>query len=234
MAKETQLLSRADFAKAQGVSRQMIDKYVKSGMPLQDGRVDPKQAGAWIERNVLSRSKPGETFAEAERKRQEAQPLIDRAAADYEDACLRRHAAGALCDGTPQARIEALDAEVARTRAERDRVLAEAEEPYREALRTMLDFDRHFISAASSWLAQIIRDYGDADKRLVDLCQPTRRKLEDLAHKRVPLREIADFFQPVFEEVSAWKLPKLETVAYGVPHPPSRFNVPRLSDWLEK
>ncbi|MDI9611443.1 MAG: hypothetical protein QM330_00015, partial [Acidobacteriota bacterium] len=40
-------------------------------------------------------------FAEAERKRQEAQPLIDRAAADYEDACLHRHAAGALCDGTP-------------------------------------------------------------------------------------------------------------------------------------
>ena len=134
----------------------------------------------------------------------------------------------------PQARIDALDAEVGRTKAERDRILAEAEEPYREALRTMLDFDRHFVSAASSWLAQIIRDYGDADPRLVAKCQPARRTLEDLAHKRVPLREIAGFFRPVFEEVSAWKLPKVESVAYGVPHPPSRFNVPRLSDWLEK
>ena len=76
MAKETQLLSRADFAKAQGVSRQMIDKYVKSGMPLQDGRVDPKQAGAWIERNVLSRSKPGETFAEAKTRTQIAEAGI--------------------------------------------------------------------------------------------------------------------------------------------------------------
>jgi hypothetical protein len=173
-------------------------------------------------------------FAEAERKRQEAQPLIDQAGAAYEDACLHRHAAGALCDGVPQARIEALDAEVIRTKGERDRTLAGAEEPYRKALRTMLDFDRHFISAASSWLASVVRDYGDFDKRLVDLCQPTRRKLEDMANRRLPLREIADFFAPVFAEVSAWKLPVVETVAYGVPHPPTRFNVPRLSDWLER
>ena len=166
-------------------------------------------------------------YERAKQARAAAQPRVDAAADAYETACLHRHAAGSLCNGTPQARIEALDAEVARTRAERDRVLAEAEEPYREALRTMLDFDRHFISAASSWLAQIIRDYGDADKRLVDLCQPTRRKLEDLAHKRVPLREIAEYFQPVFEEVSNWRLPKVETVAYGVPHPPDRFSPPR-------
>ncbi|NLV29660.1 MAG: hypothetical protein GXY47_00775, partial [Acidobacteria bacterium] len=57
-------------------------------------------------------------FAEAERKRQEAQPRIDQAHADYELAALHRHAAGSLCDGVPQARIEALDAEVARARAE--------------------------------------------------------------------------------------------------------------------
>jgi hypothetical protein len=184
--------------------------------------------------DVAQSEKLHRAFAEAERKRQEAQPRVDAAAAAYEDACLRRHAAGSLCDGVPQARIDALDAEVGRTKAERDRVLAEAEEPYREALRAMLDFDRHFISAASSWLGAVIRDYGDADERLPALCQPIRRKLEDLAHKRVPLREIADFFQPVFEEVSNWRLPKVESVAYGVPHPPSRFNVPRLSDWLEK
>ncbi|NLV30756.1 MAG: hypothetical protein GXY47_06315, partial [Acidobacteria bacterium] len=147
---------------------------------------------------------------------------------------LHRHAAGSLCDGVPQARIEALDAEVARARAERDRVLAGAEEPYREALRTMLDFDRHFISAASSWLAQIIRDYGDADPRLVAKCQPARRKLEDMANRRLPLRQIEGAFAPVYAELCAWKLPKVESVAYGVPHPPDRFSPPRLSDWLEK
>ena len=155
------------------------------------------------------------------------------AAAAYELACLHRHAAGALCNGTPQARIEALDAEVGRTKAERDRTLAGAETPYRAALRAMLDFDRHFVSAASSWLGAVIRDYGDADERLPALCQPIRRKLEDLAHKRVPLREIADFFAPVYAEVSAWKLPVVETTRYGS-HPPTRFNVPRLSDWLER
>ena len=98
----------------------------------------------------------------------------------------------------------------------------------------MHEHDHFFINAASSWLAQIIRDYGDFDKRLVDLCRPTRRKLEGMANRRLPLREIADAFQPVFEEVSAWKLPKVESVAYGVPHPPDRFSPPRLSDWLER
>jgi hypothetical protein len=183
--------------------------------------------------DVAQSEKLHRAFAEAERKRQEAQPLIDRAAAAYELACLRRHAAGALCDGTPQARIEALDAEVGRTKAERDRVLAEAEEPYREALRAMLDFDRHFISAASSWLAQIIRDYGDADPRLVAKCQPARRKLEDLAHKRVPLREVAGAFAPVYAELCAWKLPEVQHPTYGS-HPPCHFAPPRLSDWLER
>ena len=173
-------------------------------------------------------------FAEAERKRQEAQPRIDQAHADYELAALHRHAAGALCDNVPQARIEALDAEVTRTKAERDRVLAGAEEPYRTALRAMLDFDRRFVSAATSWLAQILRDYGDFDQRLPALCQPVRRTLEDLAHKRVPLREIADTFAPVYAELCAWKLPKVESVAYGVPHPPTHFAPPRLSDWLER
>ena len=76
MAKETQLLSRADFAKAQGVSRQMIDKYVRGGMPLQDGKVDPKQAEAWIAQNILSRAKPGETFAEAKTRTQIAEAGI--------------------------------------------------------------------------------------------------------------------------------------------------------------
>ena len=184
--------------------------------------------------DVAQSEKLHRAFAEAERKRQEAQPLIDRAAAAYEDACLHRHAAGSLCNGTPQARIEALDAEVARTRAERDRVLAGAEEPYREALRAMLDFDRHFVSAASSWLGAVVRDYGDADERLPALCQPIRRKLEDMANRRLPLREIAATFQPVYEQVNKWKLPKVESVAYGVPHPPDRFSPPRLSDWLER
>lgn len=173
-------------------------------------------------------------YERAKQARAAAQPRVDAAADAYETACLHRHAAGSLCIGTPQARIEALDAEVVRAKAERDRVLTEVERPYRAALQAMHDFDRHFISAASSWLAAVIRDYGDFDKRLVDLCQPTRRKLEDMANRRLPLREIAGFFQPVFAEVSAWKLPVVETVAYGVPHPPTRFNVPRLSDWLER
>lgn len=184
--------------------------------------------------DVAQSEKLHRAFAEAERKRQEAQPRIDQAGADYEDACLHRHAAGSLCDNVPQARIEALDGEVTRTKAERDRVLAGAEEPYRTALRAMLDFDRHFISAASSWLGAVIRDYADADERLPALCQPVRRTLEDLAHKRVPLRQIADTFQPVYEQVNKWQLPKVESVAYGVPHPPSRFSPPRLSDWLER
>jgi hypothetical protein len=185
-------------------------------------------AGDYAQSEKLHRA-----FAEAERKRQEAQPLIDRAADAYETACLHRHAAGSLCDGTPQARIEALDAEVGRTKAERDRTLAEAEEPYREALRAMLDFDRHFVSAASSWLGAVVRDYGDADERLPALCQPIRRKLEDLAHKRVPLREIAATFQPVYEQVNKWKLPEVQHPTYGS-HPPCHFAPPRLSDWLEK
>ena len=186
-------------------------------------------AGDYAQSEKLHRA-----FAEAERKRQEAQPRIDAAAAAYELAAIHRHAAGSLCDGVPQARIEALDAEVTRTKAERDRTLAGAEEPYREALRAMLDFDRHFVSAASSWLSAVVRDYGDADERLPALCQPVRRKLEDMAHQRASLREIADYFAPVYAELCAWKLPKVETVAYGVPHPPSSFNVPRLSDWLER
>jgi hypothetical protein len=76
LAKKIQLLSRADFAKAQGVSRQMVDRYVKSGMPLQDGKVDPKQAEAWIAQNILSRSKPGESFAEAKTRTQIAEAGI--------------------------------------------------------------------------------------------------------------------------------------------------------------
>ena len=76
MTKKIQLLSRADFAKAQGVSRQMVDRYVKSGMPLQDGKVDPKQAEAWIAQNILSRAKPGETFAEAKTRTQIAEAGI--------------------------------------------------------------------------------------------------------------------------------------------------------------
>lgn len=76
-------------------------------------------------------------------------------------------------------------------------------------------------------------DYGDADERLPALCQPVRRKLEDLAHQRASLREIANYFHPIFEQVSAWKLPVVETARYGS-HPPTRFNVPRLSDWLER
>ncbi len=173
-------------------------------------------------------------FERAKRAREAAQPRVDAAAEAYEDAALRRDAAGRLCLDVPQARIEALDAEVARTRAERDRVLAEVERPYRAALQAMHDFDRRFVSAASSWLAAVIRDYGDFDKALVDLCQPTRRKLEDLASRRVPLREVAEFFHPIFDQVSKWKLPKVESVAYGVPHPPDRFSPPRLSDWLER
>lgn len=65
MSKKTQLLSRADFAKAQGVSRQMVDKYIRSGLPLQDGMLDPIRAEAWVRKNILSRSKPGETYSEA-------------------------------------------------------------------------------------------------------------------------------------------------------------------------
>ena len=76
MTKKIQLLSRADFAEVQGVSRQMIDKYVKSGMPLQDGMIDRKQAEAWIAQNILSRAKPGETFAEAKTRTQIAEAGI--------------------------------------------------------------------------------------------------------------------------------------------------------------
>lgn len=76
MGRKTQLVSRADFAKAQGVSRQMVDRYVKSGMPLQDGMIDPKQAEAWIAQNILSRSKPGESFAEAKTRTQIAEAGI--------------------------------------------------------------------------------------------------------------------------------------------------------------
>jgi hypothetical protein len=76
MSKETQLLSRADFAKAQGVSRQMIDRYVQSGMPLRDGKVDPEQAQTWIAQNILGRSRPGESFAEAKTRTQIAEAGI--------------------------------------------------------------------------------------------------------------------------------------------------------------
>jgi hypothetical protein len=76
LTKKIQLLSRADFAEVQGVSRQMIDKYVKSGMPLQDGMIDRKQAEAWIAQNILSRAKPGETFAEAKTRTQIAEAGI--------------------------------------------------------------------------------------------------------------------------------------------------------------
>lgn len=170
----------------------------------------------------------------AKQARAAAQPRVDAAHHAYETACLHRHAAGSLCDGTPQARIEALDAEVGRTKAERDRTLAGAEEPYREALRAMLDFDRHFVDAACGWLGAVIRDYGDGDPRLVDVCQPIRRKLVGMADRRASLREVADTFAPVFAEVSAWKLPKVEVARYGAPHPPDRFSPPRLSDWLER
>jgi hypothetical protein len=54
----------------------MVDRYVKSGMPLQDGKVDPKQAEAWIAQNILSRAKPGETFAEAKTRTQIAEAGI--------------------------------------------------------------------------------------------------------------------------------------------------------------
>jgi hypothetical protein len=54
----------------------MIDKYVRGGMPLQDGKVDPKQAEAWIAQNILSRAKPGETFAEAKTRTQIAEAGI--------------------------------------------------------------------------------------------------------------------------------------------------------------
>lgn len=76
MTKKIQLLSRADFAEVQGVSRQMVDRYVKSGMPLRDGMIDPKQAEAWIAQNILSRSKPGESFAEAKTRTQIAEAGI--------------------------------------------------------------------------------------------------------------------------------------------------------------
>jgi hypothetical protein len=52
-------------------------------------------------------------YERAKQARAAAQPRVDAAADAYETACLHRHAAGSLCDGTPQARIEALDAEVA-------------------------------------------------------------------------------------------------------------------------
>ena len=76
MSKKTQLLSRADFAKAQGVSRQMVDRYVKSGMPLRDGKVDPEQAQTWIAQNILGRSRPGETYSEARTRTQIAEAGI--------------------------------------------------------------------------------------------------------------------------------------------------------------
>jgi len=70
VTKNNQLQSRAAFAAAQGISRQMVDRYVQSGMPLQGKMVDPKLAREWIKKNILARSRPGETFAEARTRAQ--------------------------------------------------------------------------------------------------------------------------------------------------------------------
>lgn len=76
MGRKTQLVSRADFAKAQGVSRQMVDRYVAAGMPLHNSKVDPIEAAAWVQNNITARSTPGETYSEAKTRTQIAEAGI--------------------------------------------------------------------------------------------------------------------------------------------------------------
>ncbi|NLV29657.1 MAG: hypothetical protein GXY47_00760 [Acidobacteria bacterium] len=113
MTKKNQLLSRADFAAAQGVSRQMVDRYVKSGMPLQDGLIDPEQAQTWIAQNILARSKPGESYNEARTRSMVAEAGIKEMQLDilrgrYIDAEEMRELLGRIYTGAKNIWLQAI------------------------------------------------------------------------------------------------------------------------------
>jgi transcriptional regulator with XRE-family HTH domain len=51
--KAAQTITAALYAKCLGVSKQMVSKYVKAGMPtLPDGSIDPAAATAWRNANI--------------------------------------------------------------------------------------------------------------------------------------------------------------------------------------
>lgn len=51
------MLLPAEYARAAGVNRATVTKWVRRGLPLRDGRIDPTEADAWRRANV-DRSKP--------------------------------------------------------------------------------------------------------------------------------------------------------------------------------
>jgi len=65
--------SRLEFAKAEGVSKVMVGRWVKAGLPvLTDGRIDVKAGRAWLQANILNRSEEGESFSAAKARKESA------------------------------------------------------------------------------------------------------------------------------------------------------------------
>src|SRR5271170_6435444 len=69
--RRTELVSQSEFARRQGVSKQMVTKYVGAGLPLHDGKIDVREARAWLRSNTTRGAAKGESFASA-RARKEA------------------------------------------------------------------------------------------------------------------------------------------------------------------
>jgi phage terminase Nu1 subunit (DNA packaging protein) len=70
---QKKLMTRAEFGKAHGVSRQMVDRWVRAGLPVgQDGRIDRAQGQAWLAANTSRgrSSGSGETFANARARKE--------------------------------------------------------------------------------------------------------------------------------------------------------------------
>jgi hypothetical protein len=110
---QTGLVSKSRFAALLGVAPSRVTQLIASGLPVENGKIDPAKGRAWYEANVSAdrrKQRPEGHFSAAEELKR---LRVEQARLDLE------RSRGALVD-----RQEAEDAIFSRARAERDAHLA--------------------------------------------------------------------------------------------------------------
>jgi len=173
-------------------------------------------------------------LAKTERNLAEAQEEIGFLYDEYETARLHEYAAGALCQGITQSRLDSLAAAAEASRAKLEQARTEVEAPYGNALQALGAHINRIVGAATGWLSWVGKHNGKYHSELDEFISTSIQKLRKMGERMAPLSEIVDFFEDCSKRIETWQFPESSkqwmTSDYYLP----KMELPRLADFLNR